>query len=119
MRKHETTLSKGLGFAILFSSPPQVLPMNELQEITDITELTFVREVVLNADFKLQAASFPPPDSLENRVKETLHKALWDSQEEQLSASPPDYTQAIQLLQEIRGPAIIAAATAQPTAKPN
>lgn len=41
--------------------------------------------------------------SLENRVKQTLHKALWDSQEEQLSASPPDYTQAIQLLQEIRG----------------
>lgn len=40
--------------------------------------------------------------SLENRVKETLHKAFWDNLEEQLSASPPDYTQAIQLLQEIK-----------------
>ncbi|NXJ71028.1 TCP11 protein, partial [Rostratula benghalensis] len=40
--------------------------------------------------------------SLENRVKEMLHKAFWDSLEEQLSASPPDYTWAIQLLQEIK-----------------
>lgn len=40
--------------------------------------------------------------SLENRVKETLHKAFWDSLKEQISASPPDYTQAIQLLQEIK-----------------
>ncbi|NWY06203.1 TCP11 protein, partial [Nothoprocta ornata] len=40
--------------------------------------------------------------SLENRVKETLHRAFWDRLKEQLSASPPDYTQAIQLLQEIK-----------------
>ncbi|KAM9595345.1 T-complex protein 11 homolog [Morphnus guianensis] len=82
--------------------PPQVLSMNELQEITDdISKLTIVHEIVLNSDFKLQAASFSP-DSLENRVKETLHKAFWDNLEEQLSASPPDYTQATQLLQEIK-----------------
>uniref|UniRef100_A0A8C3RL44 T-complex 11 n=1 Tax=Chelydra serpentina TaxID=8475 RepID=A0A8C3RL44_CHESE len=36
------------------------------------------------------------------RVKETLHKAFWDSLKEQLSASPPDYTHVIQLLQEIK-----------------
>ncbi|KAM9268622.1 LOW QUALITY PROTEIN: T-complex protein 11 homolog [Morus bassanus] len=35
-------------------------------------------------------------------VKETLHKAFWDSLEEQLSAHPPDYARAIQLLQEIK-----------------
>ncbi|KAK4809064.1 hypothetical protein QYF61_004000 [Mycteria americana] len=76
--------------------------MNELQQITDdISKLTIVHEIALNSDFKLQAASFSPK-SLENRVKETLHKAFWDSLEEQLSASPPDYTRAIQLLQEIK-----------------
>ncbi|XP_040975623.1 T-complex protein 11 homolog isoform X2 [Aquila chrysaetos chrysaetos] len=82
--------------------PPQVLSMNELQEITDdISKLTIVHEILLNSDFKLQVASFSP-DSLENRVKETLHEAFWDNLEEQLSASPPDYTWAIQLLQEIK-----------------
>ncbi|KAM6398813.1 LOW QUALITY PROTEIN: T-complex protein 11 homolog [Rhynochetos jubatus] len=40
--------------------------------------------------------------SLETRVKKTLHKAFWDSLEEQLPASPPDSAPAIQLLQEIK-----------------
>ncbi|KAM6040745.1 LOW QUALITY PROTEIN: T-complex protein 11 homolog [Theristicus caerulescens] len=76
--------------------------MNELQQIPDdIYKLTIVHATVLNSDFKLQAPSFSPK-SLENRVKETLHKAFWDSLEEQLSASPPDYTRAIQLLQETK-----------------
>ncbi|KAM6108308.1 LOW QUALITY PROTEIN: T-complex protein 11 homolog [Pterocles gutturalis] len=39
--------------------------------------------------------------SLQNRVKETLHKVFWESLEEQLSARCPDYT-GIQLLQETR-----------------
>ncbi|KAM9255491.1 LOW QUALITY PROTEIN: T-complex protein 11 homolog [Cariama cristata] len=86
----------------LKASPPQVLSVNELREITDdISKLTIVHEIVLNSDFKLQAASSSPA-SLENRVKETLHKAFWDSLEEQLSASPPDYAWAIHLLQEIK-----------------
>ncbi|NWY54568.1 TCP11 protein, partial [Chionis minor] len=81
---------------------PRALATNELQQITDdISKLTIVHEIVLDGDFKLHADSFSP-ESLENRVKETLHKAFWDSLEEQLSASPPDYTRAIQLLQEIK-----------------
>ncbi|XP_014809200.1 PREDICTED: T-complex protein 11 homolog isoform X2 [Calidris pugnax] len=90
------------GSALFEASPPQALSMSELQQITDdISKLTIVHEIVLDGDFKLQAASFSPK-SLENRVKETLHKAFWDSLEEQLSARPPDYTRAIQLLQEIK-----------------
>ena len=43
------------------ASPPEVLSMNELQEITgDFSKLTIVHEIVLNSDFKLQAASFSP-----------------------------------------------------------
>ncbi|KAM6370213.1 T-complex protein 11 homolog [Pluvialis apricaria] len=84
------------------ASPLQALPAHELQQITDdISKLAIAHEIVLSGDFKLQAASFSPK-SLENRVKETLHKAFWDSLEEQLSAYPPDYSQAIQLLQEIK-----------------
>ncbi|NXC39927.1 TCP11 protein, partial [Penelope pileata] len=84
------------------ASPPQILSMSELQEITaEVSRLAIAHEIVLNADFKLQMVNFPPY-SLENRVKETLHKAFWDSLKKQISATPPDYTQAIQLLQEIK-----------------
>ncbi|XP_064354058.1 T-complex protein 11 homolog isoform X1 [Dromaius novaehollandiae] len=83
-------------------SPPQILSVSELLETAhEISKLTIAHEIVLNCDFKLQAVNFAP-NSLENRVKDTLHKAFWDSLKEQLSASPPDYTQAIQLLQEIK-----------------
>ncbi|XP_035203186.1 T-complex protein 11 homolog isoform X2 [Oxyura jamaicensis] len=84
------------------ASPPQDLSGSELQEIADeIYKLTMAHEIVLNGDFKLQMVNFSP-FSLENRVKETLHEAFWDSLKEQISANPPDYTQAIQLLQEIK-----------------
>uniref|UniRef100_A0A8B9N001 T-complex 11 n=1 Tax=Accipiter nisus TaxID=211598 RepID=A0A8B9N001_9AVES len=74
--------------------------MNELQEITDdISKLTIVVFCLMLTENPSLPLSFL---SLENRVKETLHKAFWDNLEEQLSASPPDYTQAIQLLQEIK-----------------
>ncbi|XP_040508963.1 T-complex protein 11 homolog isoform X3 [Gallus gallus] len=83
-------------------SSPQILSTNELQELSDeVFRLSTVHEIVLNADLKVHMVNFPP-HSLENRVKETLHKAFWDRLKKQISASPPDYTQAIQLLQEIK-----------------
>ncbi|XP_031461597.1 T-complex protein 11 homolog isoform X3 [Phasianus colchicus] len=84
------------------ASSPQILSTNELQELSDeVFRLSTVHEIVLNADLKVHMVNFPP-HSLENRVKETLHKAFWDRLKKQISASPPDYTQAIQLLQEIK-----------------
>ncbi|XP_029769211.1 T-complex protein 11 homolog isoform X2 [Terrapene carolina triunguis] len=84
------------------SSPPRVLSMAELLETAqEVSKMTIAHEIVVNRDFKLQEVNFSP-NSLESRVKETLHKAFWDSLKEQLSASPPDYTHVIQLLQEIK-----------------
>ncbi|XP_019369707.1 PREDICTED: T-complex protein 11 homolog [Gavialis gangeticus] len=84
------------------SSPPQALSMAELLETAqEVSRMTIAHEIVLNHDFKVQQVNFAP-NSLESRVKETLHKAFWDSLKERLSTSPPDYTHAIRLLQEIK-----------------
>ncbi|XP_048879959.1 T-complex protein 11 homolog isoform X2 [Brienomyrus brachyistius] len=40
--------------------------------------------------------------SLEGRVKEIVHQAFWDSLQAQLCCSPPDYTHAISLLEEVK-----------------
>uniref|UniRef100_A0A674JGD6 T-complex 11 n=1 Tax=Terrapene triunguis TaxID=2587831 RepID=A0A674JGD6_9SAUR len=72
-----------------------------LETAQEVSKMTIAHEIVVNRDFKLQEVNFSP-NSLESRVKETLHKAFWDSLKEQLSASPPDYTHVIQLLQEIK-----------------
>uniref|UniRef100_A0A8C4VL50 T-complex 11 n=1 Tax=Gopherus evgoodei TaxID=1825980 RepID=A0A8C4VL50_9SAUR len=72
-----------------------------LETAQEVSKMTIAHEIVVNRDFKLQEVSFSP-NSLESRVKETLHKAFWDNLKEQLSASPPVYTHMIQLLQEIK-----------------
>ncbi|XP_019402288.1 PREDICTED: T-complex protein 11 homolog [Crocodylus porosus] len=72
-----------------------------LETAQEVSRMTIAHEIVLNHDFKVQQVNFAP-NSLESRVKETLHKAFWDSLKEQLSTSPPDYAHAIWLLQEIK-----------------
>ncbi|KAH0618816.1 hypothetical protein JD844_018303 [Phrynosoma platyrhinos] len=84
------------------SSPPQFFSMAELMETAnEVSKMTIAHEIVINQDFKLQEVNFPP-NSLEKRVKETLHKAFWDNLREQLSKMPPDYSHAVKLLQEIK-----------------
>ncbi|XP_060629088.2 T-complex protein 11 homolog [Anolis sagrei] len=84
------------------SSPPQLFSMAELMETAnEVSKMTIAHEIVVNQDFKLQEVNFPP-NSLESRVKETLHKVFWDRLREQLSRMPPDYSHAIKLLQEIK-----------------
>lgn len=40
--------------------------------------------------------------SLEGRVTEIVHRAFWDSLQEQLNRDPPDYSHAVVLLQEVK-----------------
>lgn len=40
--------------------------------------------------------------SLEGRVTEIVHRAFWDSLQEQLNSDPPNYTHAVTLLQEVK-----------------
>ncbi|XP_012660316.1 T-complex protein 11 homolog isoform X3 [Otolemur garnettii] len=42
------------------------------------------------------------PSSLEGKVKETMHNAFWDHLKEQMSAAPPDFSCALELLKEIK-----------------
>ncbi|KAF7253254.1 hypothetical protein EYD10_01526 [Varanus komodoensis] len=84
------------------SSPLQSLSMSELIETAnEVSKMTIAHEIVVNHDFKLQETNFSS-NSLKSRVKETLHKVFWDSLREQLSKMPPDYSQVVKLLQEIK-----------------
>jgi len=40
--------------------------------------------------------------SLMKQVHDTMHKAFWELLREQLNSTPPEYTQAMILLSEIR-----------------
>ncbi|KAM8998967.1 T-complex protein 11 homolog isoform 1-T2 [Sarcophilus harrisii] len=83
-------------------SPPQGLSVTELMEtVNGVSKMSIAHEIVVNQDFHMEEMALSP-DSLESKIKETMHNAFWDHLREQLSAVPPDYTYALQLLKEIK-----------------
>ncbi|XP_077611056.1 T-complex protein 11 homolog isoform X2 [Crocuta crocuta] len=58
-------------------------------------------KIGMNRDFHMEEKVLPP-SSLEGKVKETMHNAFWDHLKEQLSATPPDFSCALELLKEIK-----------------
>ncbi|XP_067913191.1 T-complex protein 11-like protein 1 isoform X2 [Heterodontus francisci] len=84
------------------SSPPSLISMAEVLETArDVSNMAIAHEIVINNNFQIQQME-SPQNSLERRVKEIVHKAFWDSFQAQLNERPPQYSQAIKLLQEVK-----------------
>ncbi|XP_077017664.1 T-complex protein 11 homolog isoform X1 [Tamandua tetradactyla] len=77
-------------------SPPHLM-----DTVNEVSKLSIAHEIVMNHDFHMEEKVLPP-NSLEGKVKETMHNAFWDHLKEQLSATPPDFTCALELLKEIK-----------------
>lgn len=82
-------------------SPPTA-SLSSLMELENcVSNLSLAHEIVVNRDFCFKPLS-PPTDSLEGRVTEIVHRAFWDSLQEQLNRDPPNYKHAVILLQEVK-----------------
>ena len=40
--------------------------------------------------------------SIEKQVKDMVHRAFWDAFQEKISEDPPDFSQAVVLIQEVK-----------------
>lgn len=84
------------------SSPPKTLTLDEVMESArDLSNLRVAHEIIVNRNFHMEPDSLPQ-DSLWKMVRDTVHKAFWDVLESELNDDPPEYGQAIRLLEEIR-----------------
>ncbi|XP_077450083.1 T-complex protein 11-like protein 2 isoform X2 [Stigmatopora argus] len=84
------------------SSPPNALTLDEVMDCArGISNLNLFHEIVVNRDFHLEPQSLPE-DSLWKLVHDNVHNAFWDSLESEINNDPPEYKQAINLLEEIR-----------------
>ncbi|XP_041638568.1 T-complex protein 11-like protein 2 [Cheilinus undulatus] len=82
-------------------SPPTA-SLSSLMELENcVSNLSLAHEIVVNRDFSFKPWS-PPTDSLQGRVTEIVHRAFWDSLQEQLNSDPPNYSHAVVLLQEVK-----------------
>ncbi|XP_055510470.1 T-complex protein 11-like protein 1 isoform X2 [Leucoraja erinacea] len=72
-----------------------------LETARDVSNMAIAHEVVINSNFQIQQME-SPQNSLERRVKDIVHRAFWDSLQAQLGETPPQYSHAIKLLQEVK-----------------
>lgn len=84
-------------------SPPNFIAMEDIMKTAnEMSRLAIVNEIVFNKNFKLEMTELPD-GSLEKKVAETMRQAFWDILTNEVKESPPNYTQAISLLAEIKG----------------
>ncbi|XP_043447163.1 T-complex protein 11 homolog [Prionailurus bengalensis] len=80
-------------------SGPKDHPPCPIDTVDNVSKLN--NNTGMNRDFHMEEKVLPP-SSLEGKVKETMHNAFWDHLKEQLSATPPDFSCALELLKEIK-----------------
>uniref|UniRef100_A0A8D1X168 T-complex 11 n=1 Tax=Sus scrofa TaxID=9823 RepID=A0A8D1X168_PIG len=80
-------------------SSPKDHPSRLIDKVNDVSQLS--EKIGMNRDFHTEEKVLPP-SSLEGKVKETMHNAFWDHLKEQLLATPPDFSCALELLKEIK-----------------
>lgn len=90
--------------SLLTDSPPSFVSIEQIfKAAEDVSKSGFnmalAHEIAVNKDFKLHQNQ---PNSILKNISEICHKAFWDLLTEQLSSTPPDYTQALVLLGEIK-----------------
>jgi hypothetical protein len=76
-------------------------PIELLKAAEGLQNMAIAHEIALNENFKIDKIE-PEDDTLYKKVKDILHKAYWDILSDELSQNPPVYTQAMQLLEEIK-----------------
>lgn len=72
-----------------------------MESARDLSHLSIAHEITVNHNFHVEPASLPQ-NSTFKVVRDNLHKAFWDILESELNDDPPEYGQAIRLLEEIR-----------------
>lgn len=72
-----------------------------MQAANGMRDMALVHQIVVDQDFKLKPIE-PPPDSIQKKVKDTMQQAFWDILRNELQETPPNYTQALVLLEDIK-----------------
>ncbi|XP_028136942.1 T-complex protein 11-like protein 1 [Diabrotica virgifera virgifera] len=95
---HQFMVASGLTAA----SPPKFVSLEEIMQAANgMRDMALVHQIVVDKDFRLKRAE-PEPNSVQGIIKNTMHKAFWDILKQQLNENPPVYTQALNLLEEIK-----------------
>ncbi|CAG9858632.1 unnamed protein product [Phyllotreta striolata] len=95
---HQFMVASGLTAA----SPPKYVSLEEIMQAANgMKDMALVHQIVVDKDFQLKRAE-PEPNSLQKKIRDSMHKAFWDLLRSELGEDPPVYSQAFNLLEEIK-----------------
>jgi len=100
--KRQRTLSESIFPGLTSASPPKFVSLEEIiSAAKGMANMALAHEIAVESSFELEKRE-PPENSLHRRVKDTVFKAFWDILSQQLQEDPPNYSQALVLLSEIK-----------------
>lgn len=105
-RSHHSSPSPGRGFFVPgynnTDGAANAMSMAELMDASKgLTNMALAHEIAVDKDFTLQKLK-PADNTVEQQLKDMMHKAFWDILDEQLKMNPPEYHQALLLLTEVK-----------------
>lgn len=84
------------------ASPPKFASIEEIIKAANgMKNMALAHEIAIDKNFQLQKLE-PEDSTFHRKIKQIMHEAFWDLLAEQLNEDPPDYTQALVLLKEIK-----------------
>ncbi|OAD55150.1 T-complex protein 11-like protein 1 [Eufriesea mexicana] len=87
---------------LIGASPPKFVSLEEIIKAANgMKNMALAHEIAVDKNFQLQKLE-PDDGTFHRKVKEIMHKAFWNLLSEQLAEDPPNYTQALILLKEIK-----------------
>lgn len=87
---------------LIGASPPKFVSLEEIINAANgMKNMALAHEIAVDKNFQLQKLE-PDDGTIHRKVKEIMHKAFWNLLAEQLDEDPPNYTQALVLLKEIK-----------------
>ncbi|ESO89190.1 hypothetical protein LOTGIDRAFT_106210, partial [Lottia gigantea] len=87
---------------VILASPPKFITFEQLMAAANgVKNMTLAHEIVVDNNFEIEKPQLEK-NSLEKVVTDIAHKAFWDLLEEKLNEEPPDYKNALVLIQEIK-----------------
>ncbi|XP_039302319.1 T-complex protein 11-like protein 1 isoform X2 [Solenopsis invicta] len=102
VQNRESTMSNFMTAGLTAASPPKFVSFDEIIKAANgMKNMALAHEIAVDKNFQLQKLE-PKDGSFHRRVKEIMHKAFWNLLAEQLAKDPPDYSQALILMKEIK-----------------
>ncbi|XP_034937275.1 T-complex protein 11-like protein 1 [Chelonus insularis] len=86
------------------ASPPKFVSLDEIINAANgIKNMALAHEIALDNNFKLEKLDDDDEsNSIQKKVKKIVHEAFWNLLKEQLEENPPNFSQSLVLLREIK-----------------